>query len=305
MSKQIRIGTRKSHLAQWQANFIQTKIRELGYDAKIVLIESSGYKDLTTPLYEIGTQGIFTKTLDTALLNNQVDIAVHSLKDVPTALPNGLILAAVPLRANALDILVYKDNKPNQTDYTIATSSLRRKAQWLHKYPQHNIVNIRGNVNRRLEKLENNKAWNGAIFAEIGLQRLGINTIKKEVLDWMIPSPAQGALGVICRKNEQEIENICTQINHQNSNIEVQIERLILRACFGGCTLPLGAFAKINNSEVNIIANITSLDGKQMVKINEIVALTNAKEIADKMSKKLLSNGGQEILYTINQNKNA
>ena len=304
MSKQIRIGTRKSPLALWQANFIETKITALGYNAKIVLVESSGDKDLTTPLYEIGTQGIFTKTLDTALLNNQVDIAVHSLKDVPTALPNGLVLAAVPLRANALDTLVYKNEKPNQNNYTIATSSLRRKAQWLHKYPQHHIDNIRGNVNSRLEKLENNEAWNGAVFAEIGLQRLGINPENKEVLDWMIPSPAQGALGVVCRENESEIENICSQLNHQNSNIEVHIERLILRACFGGCTLPLGAFAKINNSEVSIIANITSLDGKRMVKINETVVLTNAEEIADEVAKKLLNNGGQEILDTINQSKN-
>jgi len=301
MSKQILIGTRKSPLAQWQANFVLNKILQLGYDAKIVLVDSSGDKDLITPLYELGTQGIFTKTLDAALLNQKVDIAVHSLKDVPTQLPEGILLAAVPKRANALDVLVYKGNLNFEEKYTIATSSLRRKAQWLHKFPTHQIENIRGNVNSRLDKLNENSVWKGAIFAEIGLQRLGIDNIKKETLDWMIPSPAQGALAIVCREEDKELKNICKQLNDPNSALEVAIERNVLRACFGGCTLPLGAFAKVKNNEVNVLTNITSLDGKQMVKINENFALSSAINIATKVAKKLLSNGGQEILDSINQ----
>tara|TARA_B110000037_G_C17127332_1_gene508795 strand:- start:3910 stop:4827 length:918 start_codon:yes stop_codon:yes gene_type:complete len=304
MSSQILIGTRKSPLAQWQAQYIRKLLSNMGYETKIVLIESSGDKDLLTPLYEIGIQGIFTKSLDNALINNQVDIAVHSLKDVPTRLAKGLILAAIPKRANALDLLVLKNDYDLKQDYTIATSSLRRKAQWLHKYPNHSVVNIRGNVNLRLEKLENNQNWDAAIFAQIGLERLKINPPKIEQLNWMLPAPAQGALGVFCRSDDKEMEVICEQLNDPNSNLEVSIERTILRACLGGCTLPLGAFAKIENNLLSIVTNITSVDGKQTSKIEECLVIDHPEKIGIKIAKKLLENGGQEILDTINNAKN-
>ena len=153
MSKIIRIGTRDSELALWQAHTVQKKLNDLGHKTEIVAVKSQGDILLDKPLYEIGITGIFTKTLDIAMINGQVDIAVHSMKDVPTALPQGIIQAAVLERANPFDILVHKGNLDFLTGTgTIATGSLRRNAEWLHKYPNHQVVNLRGNVNTRLQK---------------------------------------------------------------------------------------------------------------------------------------------------------
>ena len=164
MSKIIRIGTRDSELALWQAHTVQKKLNDLGHKTEIVAVKSQGDILLDKPLYELGITGIFTKTLDIAMINGQVDIAVHSMKDVPTALPQGIIQAAVLERANPFDLLVHKGNLEflNSTG-TIATGSLRRNAEWLHKYPKHQVVNLRGNVNTRLQKLAESD-WNGAVL---------------------------------------------------------------------------------------------------------------------------------------------
>ena len=180
MSRLLKIGTRESQLAVWQATKVQTLLKENGVEAELIFIKSEGDKDLITPLYELGVQGIFTKNLDAALLNNKIDLAVHSMKDVPTLLANGIRQAAVLKRASYKDILVFKGDKKEIEDelnspfsiqnspLIIATSSIRRKAQWLNRYPNHRIENLRGNVNTRLQKLKDNN-WNGAIFAAAGL----------------------------------------------------------------------------------------------------------------------------------------
>ena len=173
MNKVIRIGTRDSQLALWQAHTVENQLQALGYKTQIVPVKSVGDLKLDTPLYELGITGIFTKTLDVAMLNNTVDIAVHSLKDVPTALPKGIVQAAVLKRASTLDILVTKEVVDYKMPLTIATGSLRRKAQWLHKYPTHTVVDLRGNVNTRLQKLQDN-SWQGAIFAKAGLERIDV-----------------------------------------------------------------------------------------------------------------------------------
>ncbi|NNG10141.1 MAG: hydroxymethylbilane synthase, partial [Arenibacter sp.] len=147
MSKTIRIGTRDSQLALWQAHTVQAQLETLGYDTQIISVKSTGDLLLDKPLYELGITGIFTKTLDIAMINGQVDIAVHSMKDVPTKLPQGMLQGAVLPRANTRDILVYKNLDFLETHGTIATGSLRRQAQWLHKYPDHKVVDLRGNVN--------------------------------------------------------------------------------------------------------------------------------------------------------------
>ena len=195
MQKTIRIGTRDSQLAMWQANKVRKQLEELEYKCEIVPIKSTGDLVLDKPLYELGITGIFTKNLDIAMLNGDIDIAVHSLKDVPTVLPEGIIQAAVLKRANYNDILVLKDNEEffGQPNGVIATGSLRRKAQWLNRYPTHEVVGLRGNVNTRLEKLENND-WDGAVFAAAGLERLGKRPEGAINLSWMIPAPAQGAI---------------------------------------------------------------------------------------------------------------
>src|ERR1700710_2186482 len=177
MQKMIRIGTRESQLAVWQATQVKDLLEQQGAAAELVYIKSEGDVDLKTPLYEMGVQGIFTRNLDIALLNHSIDLAVHSMKDVPTQLPEGLIQAAVLKRGPVHDLLVLKNNKDflGQKEYIahIATSSTRRKAQWLHKYPRHEIHNLRGNVNTRLRKL-GEEDWDAAIFALAGLERIGL-----------------------------------------------------------------------------------------------------------------------------------
>lgn len=169
MNKVLRIGTRDSQLAVWQATLVQDLLKEQGFKSELVLVKSEGDLDLVTPLYEIGVQGIFTKTLDAALLNNRIDIAVHSMKDVPTQPAQGIVQAAVLERASYKDLLVPRvavTDESTLSAYThiIATSSTRRKAQWLNRYPEHIIESLRGNVNTRLRKLAESQ-WYGAIFA--------------------------------------------------------------------------------------------------------------------------------------------
>ena len=177
MSTPIRIGTRESRLAIWQATQVQKHLLENGHHSELVYIKSEGDLDLTTPLYEIGVQGIFTRTLDAALLNNRIDVAVHSMKDVPTQLPAGLVQAAVLKRGPVNDLLVVKHNISFLDDENyiahIATSSIRRRAQWLHRYPKHQMHNLRGNMQTRLEKLHREN-WDAAIFAQAGLERIDL-----------------------------------------------------------------------------------------------------------------------------------
>ncbi|MDO8317142.1 MAG: hydroxymethylbilane synthase, partial [Flavobacterium sp.] len=197
MNKTIRIGTRDSELALWQAHTVEKKLNDLGYKTEILAVKSQGDIILDKPLYELGITGIFTKTLDIAMINGQVDIAVHSMKDVPTALPIGIVQAAVLERANTLDILVHKGNLDFLNgEGTIATGSLRRQAQWLNKYPNHKVVDLRGNVNTRMQKLQESD-WNGAVFAAAGLERINLKPSNYIDLDWMIPAPAQGAMVVV------------------------------------------------------------------------------------------------------------
>ncbi len=201
MNRVIRIGTRDSELALWQAHAVKTQLESLGYQAQLVSVKSTGDLVLDKPLYEMGITGIFTKTLDVAMLNGLVDIAVHSMKDVPTLLPKGIVQTAVLERASSQDILVAKGTPNFDEACVIATGSLRRKAQWLHRYPTHQVVGLRGNVNTRLQKLENSD-WQGAIFAKAGLERIAVLPENYIDLDWMIPAPAQGAMVVVALEND-------------------------------------------------------------------------------------------------------
>ncbi len=301
MSRKLKIGTRSSPLAIFQAKQIQKHIDDLGFDSEIICIESQGDNDLILPLYELGIQGIFTKTLDTALLNNKIDIAVHSLKDVPTRLSAGLLLAAVSERTNAKDVLVFKDGFDMNKSSVIATSSLRRKAQWLNKYPNHRIENIRGNINLRLDKLERSTKWDGAIFAAIGLQRLQILPKQSIILDWMVPAPAQGAIGVICRDDDLFVKNTCLQINHESTSFEVMVERGILKGCFGGCTMPLGAKASIQGGYINIEAVLLSEDGQDIVSVKKSLQITYPEGISQVIVGELLDKGAQQILDNLSK----
>ncbi|GAA4110338.1 hydroxymethylbilane synthase [Aquimarina addita] len=298
MVKTIRIGTRDSELALWQAHTVQDKLRNLGYTTTLVTVKSTGDILLDKPLYELGITGIFTKTLDIAMINNEVDIAVHSMKDVPTALPKGIVEAAVLERANVQDILLHKGLDFLNGQGIIATGSLRRQAQWLHKYPGHTVVDLRGNVNTRMQKLNDNN-WNGAIFAAAGLERINLKPKDYLDLDWMIPAPAQGAMLVVAKQDDSYCLEALSHLNHINSEICVHIERAFLKELEGGCTAPIGALARIDKDQIHFTGVLFSLDGKDKVEISKTCKIAEKKDIGVKCAQWILENGGREIMESI------
>lgn len=305
MKKTIRIGTRESQLALWQAHTVEKKLNDLGYKTEIIKVKSEGDIILDKPLYELGITGVFTKTLDIALINGQIDIAVHSMKDVPTALAKGVIQTAVLERHNPNDILVFNEN----TDFLdhekaiVATGSLRRKAQWLNRYPNHEITDLRGNVNTRLQKLKDN-GWNGAIFAQAGLERIEVKPEKNIVLDWMIPAPSQGAVVIVCMKHNIFCKEATEKLNHKPTEICTYIERDFLRTLEGGCTAPIGALAEIKEDKINFKGVLLSLDGKQKIEINKVATIDNYSALGNNFALEILSTGGRELMRDIKKNLN-
>ena len=299
--KKIRIGSRDSELALWQAHTVKKKLEDLGYCTEIVPVKSEGDLVLDKPLYEMGITGIFTKTLDLAMLRQQVDIAVHSMKDVPTLLPKGIVQKAVLKRANVRDILVFKgDLNFLNSDAIIATGSLRRKAQWLHKFPNHEVVNLRGNVNSRLQKLHDNP-WNGAIFAAAGLERIDKKPENHITLDWMIPAPAQGAMVVVVNASDTFSCEAVEKLNDYNTDVCTHIERQFLQVLEGGCTAPIGAYAQLGGDTILFEGALFSLDGTKKVSINETIPHTEFENFGKKCAKNLLEQGGYEIMHEINK----
>jgi hydroxymethylbilane synthase len=299
--KVIRIGTRDSELALWQAHTVEKKLNELGYKTEIIAVKSTGDIILNKPLYELGITGIFTKTLDAAMINGQVDIAVHSMKDVPTALPIGIVQVAVLERANEKDILVYKNNLDFLTgNGIIATGSLRRQAQWLHKYPTHKVVDLRGNVNLRMQKL-NESDWNGAVFAAAGLERIGLKPEKFIPLDWMIPAPAQGAMVIVAMANDEFCKQAVAELNDLETDICTYIERQFLKTLEGGCTAPIGAFAKFTEDTIEFKGALFSLEGKQKLEIEKVVPIEQWKKLGFELAKEILNNGGAELMKNIKE----
>jgi len=315
MGKLIRIGTRESQLAVWQATKVQQLLLENNFHSTLVFIKSEGDIDLQTPLYEMGIQGIFTRSLDMALLNNTIDIAVHSMKDVPTQMAKGIVQAAVLERASYKDVLVYKEssmvndqwlmiNENNsalenpfsnpQSSFTFASSSIRRKAQWLNRYPHHIIENLRGNVNTRLKKVAESK-WHGAIFAAAGIERIGLRPSNSIDLDWMLPAPAQGAIMVVAREGDDYCLNACEYLNHSQTGICTKIERDFLRSLLGGCSTPISALAEIQDDKISFKGNILSVDGKEKVSIEKILPLQAAGLLGLTLAEEILQNGGQII----------
>jgi hydroxymethylbilane synthase len=300
MQKIIRIGTRESKLALWQANKVRKELEILGYQSVIVPIKSTGDLVQDKPLYELGITGIFTKNLDIAMLNGEIDIAVHSLKDVPTALPEGIMQIAVLKRANYTDLLVLKDTEEffGQPNGVIATGSLRRKAQWLNRYPTHKVEDLRGNVNTRLEKLENSETWNGAIFAAAGLERLGMRDAGAIPLTWMIPAPAQGTIMVACLENDDFTKEACEQLNHYETKVCVGIEREFLRLLEGGCTAPIGALAFVDEKtkEINFKGILLNRDGSKKVTVNQNVKMGSHRLLAKDCADYVINKGGKELM---------
>jgi len=297
MSKIIRIGTRDSELALYQAKAVQSQLEHLGHQTQLVPVKSTGDLVLDKPLYELGITGIFTRTLDIAMLNGNIDIAVHSLKDVPTLLPKGIVQAAVLKRGNVRDTLLFKHNEEflGAREATIATGSLRRRAQWLNRYPTHTVVDIRGNVNTRLQKLEDSD-WNGAIFAAAGIGRLDLRPEDAVNLEWMIPAPAQGAIMIAALEEDEETLAILKEINHEETEICTTIEREFLNKLEGGCTAPIGGLAFIKDEEVTFEGILLSKDGTKKIHVKRVKALGEHHDIAQWCADYILERGGNRLM---------
>lgn len=302
MKKNIIIGTRGSQLALWQANFIKSEIQRLFPDLTVALniIKTTGDQITDRPLAMVGGKGLFVKEIETALLNNEIDIAVHSMKDMPGTLPDGLIIGAVPKRENPLDVLISKD-KNLLADYKkgakIGTSSLRRASQIKHLRPDVTIADIRGNLDTRIKKLRSGE-YDAIVLAAAGLRRLGLEEEITEYLDESLMTPAvgQGALCVETRENDTDIALIMQKLNHPDTQICVTGERAFLKEIEGSCHIPVACFAKIKNNIVSMMAVVASLDGLTVVKEHAISPVDQVEESGRELAKLVLEKGGKTIL---------
>jgi hydroxymethylbilane synthase len=291
MPQIIRIGTRDSQLAVWQATLVQNLLKEDGIVSELVYIKSEGDIDTVTPLYALGVTGVFTKTLDAALLSKRIDIAIHSMKDVPVQLAKGIKQAAILKRASYKDILVYKNDSAFLNDFTsnavIATSSIRRIAQWLNRYPNHGVENLRGNVNTRLRKVAENN-WHGAIFAAAGLERINLRPGNSINLDWMLPAPAQGAIMVVCREEDNDPLEACRSFNDEETALCTKVERDFLSTLMGGCSTPISALAQVKEGKVLFRGNICSKDGRLKSETSSEIEIENAATAGVRLANEIL-----------------
>lgn len=304
----LRIGTRDSKLAMWQALKVQELLAANGIQSEIVPTKSEGDLDLVTPLYAMGVQGVFTKTLDAYLLSHKVDIAVHSMKDVPIQLPLGISEAAVLERASYKDVLVLKESIPfdpslaHELPMTIGTGSVRRKAQWINKYPKHQVDNLRGNLQTRMQKLQESK-WTGAIFAAAGLDRMEMRPSNSIELDWMLPAPAQGAILVVCRTEDEAIKAALATINHKETAIAVKVERDFLAALMGGCATPISALAKVKGDTIHFEGNVVTPDGSRKFEIKHTYPINEYEKAGNDAASRILALGVNNIIDLIKNKK--
>ena len=295
----IRIGTRNSPLAMWQAKEVEQKLQNLGYETVLVPVLSSGDKNLNQPLYSLGITGVFTKDLDIALLNNEIDIAVHSLKDVPTLLPKNIEISAVLERDFPQDVLVRKSSSKNKdlAELKIATSSLRRRAFWLEQFPETEFFDIRGNVQTRLKKLEEGD-FDATLFSLAGIKRMEME-LDFEFLDFMISAPSQGVVAIASRIDDVETRKILQKINHEETQICVEIERNFLRTLEGGCTAPIGAIAKFEDNKIYFKGKLNSLDGAKTLNLVKEFEYSHSGNFGEKFAKIILEKGGKEMMEVI------
>lgn len=305
MKKNMIIGTRKSLLALWQSNYIADCLRKQYPLCTVTLqhIITKGDRILDVPLAQIGDKGLFTKELETALLDGTIDLAVHSLKDMPTKLPDGLILTAITERAKAGDAFVsnkYKRIEDLPKGAILGTSSLRRRAQILAARPDLEIVDLRGNVDTRLRKLDNG-TMDAIILAAAGLERLGYNDRIREIIpgEFCLPAVGQGALAIETRTDDFEIRTMLDFLNHKETKQATDAERAFLGLLGGGCQVPIGVHALVENDEIEITAVIASLDGTTVLRDKIRGKTSNNITLGAELGKKMLANGGDKILAEI------
>ncbi|HEY3372101.1 MAG TPA: hydroxymethylbilane synthase [Prolixibacteraceae bacterium] len=309
MKENIKIGTRGSQLALYQAKKVKATLEILfpQLTVELEIIKTKGDKILDVALSKIGDKGLFTKEIENALIDGSVDIAVHSLKDLPTTLPEGLKLGAVLERGEFRDALVSKNGKKLSelgAGDIVATSSLRRQAGLMKMNPQIIIKDIRGNVNSRLQKMEDGYC-DAMIMAAAGLQRLGLEKYITEIIDpeIIVPAVSQGAIAIEIRMNDPEVELLMAKINHSETWNAIVAERAFLAHLQGGCQVPLGCFSKVENGLLTMNGFVASIDGKQF--INETISgpISKGAELGIQMAERMLEKGALEILNQINPTK--
>jgi hydroxymethylbilane synthase len=296
----LTIGSRGSQLALWQARWIQARMQSFGMESRIEIIHTTGDKVTDVALSKVGTKGLFTKEIEEALLGGAIDLAVHSLKDMPTELPEGLTLAAIPEREDPRDAMIGRKLEALALKARVGTSSLRRAAQLRAIRPDLQIENIRGNVDTRLRKLDEGQ-YEAIVLASAGLRRLGWENRITELLDpeVMCPAVGQGALAVETRANGGAAESMAKRLDHRESRIAVTAERAVLRALGGGCQVPVGAYATVDGDAVLVRAIIVSPDGTEIIRRRAGGPARDAEVIGGSLGEELLANGGRRILEAV------
>lgn len=305
--KAPRIGTRGSILARWQAEFVRKQILQTtGVDAEIVIIKTTGDKLTHASFAEIGGQGVFIKELEEALVNGEIDLAVHSVKDVPTNVPSRLCFPVICRRNDVRDCLVTA--KPGQTLLTLrkgarlGTSSLRRAAQIRHARPDLDLRDLRGNVDTRLRKVESGE-YDAILLAKAGLDRLGLSARIAQILEpeVLMPAVGQGAIGVQARLQDQEMAEAIAPLDDFETRQSIVAERSLLGALQGGCQVPLGAWARVERGELVMDAVVCSPDGKQVLRQKSVAPPEQARELGQRVAELLWNAGAGEILAQVSR----
>ena len=297
--EKLRLGTRASPLARWQAEWVAARLSELGTPVELVPITTQG--DVKSgPLGQIGGQGLFTKELQRALLDEQIDLAVHSLKDLPTAAVDGLLIAAVPPRESTADVLVSAKAGSIETlphAARVGTGSLRRKAQLLYLRPDLVIEDIRGNLDTRLRKLDEG-AYDAIILAEAGLKRLGLASRIRQVIprSTMLSAVGQGALGIETRAGDVRSRSLVAPLDHEPTHLAVVAERTLLSTLRAGCLAPVGALATASGEQLSLTAVVLSPNGKHRLAAGAAMTVSDAIYLGQAVAEELLSQGAAELI---------
>jgi hydroxymethylbilane synthase len=297
----LRLGTRKSKLALWQANFVKEKLEALGCKVELVPITTTGDKILDAPLAKIGGKGLFVKEIENALLAGEIDLAVHSLKDVPMIIPEGLTLSAITEREEPYDVLISGNGKKLEelpSGAVVGTSSLRRQVQIKRRRRDLKVEILRGNVDTRLRKLKEG-LYDAIVLAYAGVKRMGFSGEISQVLEDFIPAVGQGSLAIETRAEDERVINFVKVLNHQESWLRAVCERAFLRELQGGCQVPIGAYAWIEGDRIKIKGFISDLEGERFLEGYEEGGLQEAEEVGKRLAQRLLREGGEEILREI------
>src|SRR3954451_4410999 len=297
----LRIGSRGSQLALWQAHHISALLRERGHEIQLEIIKTTGDKITDVALAKVGTKGMFTKEIEEALAEGRVDLAVHSLKDLPTALPDGFEIAAITTREDASDAFLsikYQSIETLPKGAKVGTSSLRRQAQLKQVRPDLDIFPLRGNVDTRIRKLEEGQ-YDAIILAAAGLNRLGKTQHVKQVLNptFMCPAAGQGALGIEIRLGDTVMREHLKFLDDRAARLSTTCERALLNKLGGGCQVPIGAHATVSGGEITLVAICAKPDGTEVLR--ETQTGTDPLELGERVGEKLLKRGGEEILKQV------